>query len=150
MEYEHKQIIRKNIPEFGIKVAAALMDRASRSYSSLRLASNGCAGDESRPVFTAEAFGAAHTAMLMGILACIKLKRIKYFDEFIESAAARVTNSQVVIISPYVNHRMVSCINEMRHKNNTVKLLLSDFNQLPELPKDVEVYYLCGGGEAHE
>jgi hypothetical protein len=146
MEFEYGGVEDRDKIELGIKVAATMLDRGLRMGIPVRLGSNGCTMDDNKHmIFTGEAAGREHTADLLKTLAKLELKNLKDFDNYLSDIVGEVANSDIIIITSYVNDRICELVREMQRRSNIVKLIVLDhMEDLRSLPADIDAYILSG------
>lgn len=144
IENEYFDSVYKNYIELGIKACATLFDICLRNGIPARFACNGTTDSKKREmIFTTEATGRGHMQGLMGILARLELRRIRDFEDFLRDTGKDVINAEVVIITSYLNEKIIGLIRQMRNRNNRIKILITNKN-IDEnfVPDDIETYIL--------
>lgn len=148
-EFEPDSVVDRDRIELGIKVAATLLDRALKMSLPVRLGTNGCTLDEnSKMVFTGEASGRAHVGELLKILAKLKLRNIRDFEDFLDEHKGKISNSDVAIITSYTSEGILGYARGFNRSGNRVKLIvLNPHIEVGDLPHDLETYILKQDGE---
>ncbi|MCX8129215.1 MAG: DUF58 domain-containing protein [Clostridia bacterium] len=146
VEYEYDRVMYRDKAELGIKVAATVLDRAARMGIPARLISNGhTVHDDKNMVYSSEAGGIEHIRGLMKILAELELKNLKDFDNFLEGVIPDIANSQVVLITSYMNRQTADSARYLRQNGNAVKIVLLDYiSEAGKLPGDIDLFMLSG------
>lgn len=144
MENEYFDAVYKEYIELGIKAAATIFDEALKNGIPARLATNGGTMDNQKQIiFTGEASGRAHIQSLMEILAKLRLRRVSDFENFLEYISESINNSQVVVITAYLNENICNILRKMKMKNNTVVILVTNKNiEFDSIPRDIDVNIL--------
>lgn len=139
---EYADIIYKDKAELGIKAAATLLNRALEAGMPVRLATNGCIPEEqNRTILTGEAADREHAAGLLKILAKLTMRTVKDFEYFMEDITDVITNSRVIIITPYVSRQLGEQIRRLQDASNTVGvILLGRAFEYGAFPGDLEIY----------
>mgnify|MGYP001067714606 CR=1 FL=1 len=152
IEYEYDAVVDRAKIEFGIKVTATVLDRALRMCIPVRMAVNGCTSDENRKmIFTGESAGKDHISGLMKILARLELKSLKDFEGYLKETAWSIENSDVIIITSYMNEGISDIVRKIKTQGNHVKvILLCDIAEAGDLPGDIDIYLLSGAGSVNE
>ena len=147
IEFEYKDVVDKEMMELGIKAAATFLDKALKTGSPVRLASNSCTVDKKdEMIFTDEASGRNHIGELLKILAQLQLMNLMDFDNFLPEIAEGIQGSDIIIITCYINEQICSTARALKLKGNSVKLLILDpLVNVSDLPGDLDCYILAGG-----
>lgn len=147
IENEYFDAVYKDFIELGIKAAATVFDTALRNGIPARLASNGSTVDgERQMIYTQEASGRSHISSLLAILAKLELRRIRDFEEYMTDISEGIANSEIIVITSYLTGRICNILREMKLKNNTVTILVTNKSISRDvLPADIDVYILSGG-----
>lgn len=152
MEYEYDNVVYRDIIEMGIKVAATIFDRALAMGSPVSFVTNGCTiEDSSKIIFIEESAGKEHVSDLLKILAKLKLTNVKDFEIFMEDVKQNINNSDVFIITAYINEGISNIARSLKLQGNMVKVILLDkFVKIEDLPQDIDVYIFLGVDNANE
>ena len=142
MTGEHGLTVNKEIIELGIKIAAAVLEKATGLGIPAGFASNGCIqGSADRMVLTGSEAGARHLFELLTVLARLELRNLMEFDDCLEELSAVDCNSDVIIITAYLHERLCKRIDKMKGFNRTVKVILLDEEyEKVTTGQDIEVY----------
>lgn len=125
--YEQSDIINKQRAELGIKVAATLFDRALADGTPVRFGTNGCIAPNNHDIiFTAEGADREHISGLFEILARLRMKNVKNFEDLLEEVKEDMDNTEVVIITAYLSKEMCRLADELSLDGNGVNILLTD------------------------
>lgn len=125
--YEHSDTINKQRAELGIKVAATLFDKALADGTPVRFATNGCiTSNASDIIFTAEAADREHISGLFEILAMLRMKNVKNFEDLLDEVKIELENTEVVIITAYLSRGICKLADELSLCGNTVNIILTD------------------------
>jgi len=148
--YEQSNVINKEKAELNIKVAATLFDRALADGTPVSFATNGCtAADVRNLIITGEGADREHILELFEILARLKMKSVKNFEDLLEEVKAGLINTEVVIITAYLSKEICRLADEMSLNGNGVNILLTDTGLEDNvLPGAANLYALSKGIEA--
>ena len=142
--YEYNSVMDRDAAEYGIKVAATLLDRALAEGSPVRLCTNGCTVyDSNLSINSEEASGREHVEMLMRTLACLALKSVKDIETLLEELEGEIERSSIVLITPYLTKEILGQLRAFEESMNTVKvILLEPTYDASVLQSDIDVYLL--------
>lgn len=145
MDNEYHGTVDKELIELGIKVTATMFDRALRNGIPVRFASNGCTVDDrSRTIYTNESGGREHIRGLMDILARLELMGVKDFQDFLKSSCKELENTDIIIITAYINSNVYDLVNKLKSKGNGVKIVSLRKLEAKNIRGNVEIYYPAG------
>jgi hypothetical protein len=150
VEFEHSHVVFKDRIEFGIKVAASLLDRGLEIGAPVRLAINGSSSDKSfsqesnqKIIFSDIASGRAHVSGLLMELSALELKNTRDFEHFLEDHADEMDTNDIIIITSYLNESMFDFARAMRRRGNQAKIVLLDRpKENMEFPGDIEIFIM--------
>lgn len=150
IENEYHGTIDKDIIELGIKVATTILDRALRNGIPVRLATNGTTIDgDGEMIVTGEAAGADHVRELMKLLARLELRCIRDYEIFLESICGSISNSDVILVTPYVTDTIFSLARKLKAGRNRVSIIALNLVDARRLPGDIDIYTLTGMEQEH-
>lgn len=143
--YEYNSVMDRDAAEFGIKVAATLLDRALAEGSPVRLCTNGCTVDEAgMAINSEEAAGREHVEGLLRTLACLALKSVKDIETLLEELKGGIERSSIILVTPYLTKEMLGQLHAFEESMNTVKvILLEPAYEAGLLQSDIDVYLLA-------
>lgn len=142
-ENEYFSAVDKDIVEFGIKVAASIFDMSLRMGMPVRFATNGTTSGNGRDmVFTGEASGKEHMSQLLEILAKLELKRIKDFEDFLQSIQYEISNSDIIIITSYLSEGICMHARRFKQAQNRISVLLLNEPDKRIIPDDINVCFI--------
>ncbi|MDP4093331.1 MAG: DUF58 domain-containing protein [Bacillota bacterium] len=145
-EYEFDEVFDKPMIELGIKVAATVFDRAHRLGIPISFNCNGCLYDTpDKTIQTDIEAGNQHFQRLMKILAMLELKKVVDFDNFISDFENRSGDSEIIVITSYINDNIFNAIRKIgRFRNNLKIFILDRCVSTKGIPGDMDVYILNG------
>ncbi len=148
-EFDYGRVINRDMIEFGIKIAAGLFERAGRMGIPAAFASNGFLFDEPDKCINTEFSSSKdHIGLLMTLLAKLQIQKMKDFDGFFSELEGYVCDSEIIVITSYINDYICNTARNMRNKGNIVKVYVLDaFIDAKNMPGDIDVYILSGAGE---
>ncbi len=148
-EFEYGRIIDRDMIEFGIKIAAALFERASRMGIPAAFATNGFVYDEpDRCISTEFSSSKDHISFLVTLLAKLQIQKIKDFNGFFDELYGHVSDSETIIITSYLNDSICNTARNMHRLGNHIKVFVLDaFIDTKQIPGDIDIYILSGAGE---
>ncbi len=133
----------KDVIELGIKVVNTILERGYGMGFPLRLGTN--AGIMSNPeemIFTDSISGPEHIRHLKVILAELILKNHLDFPEYIEKHYDEIYDTQVYIVSAYLNDEIIEKADILRRNGNTVKFLILNYTSDAASSRGMEVFLL--------
>lgn len=146
VEYYHPYTIDKDLIEYGIKIAGTLFDRGLKLGIPMGFASNGSLKEREDFVFTSSGNGSLHVSQLLTTLAQLDFKINIGFDEFFGDISPRINESEVIIITPYLEDSLNDMFNSLTEKGIAVKIiLLSEVYKPTNLNNDIPVYTIKAG-----
>ena len=142
--YEYNSVMNRDIAEYGIKVAATLIDRALAEDMPVRLCTNGYTVDTpGEAIDSGESAGREHIQSLMRILASLALKSCKDIETLLEAFDGSIERSSIVLITSYLTKEMILQLNSLKQNMNTVKVILLENNYDQSLfQEDIDCYIL--------
>lgn len=142
--YEYTNVIERRSAELGIKVAATLFDRALREGTPVMFATNGSIRPEDRkPIITGEAADKDHITGLFRILSGLLMKSVMSFDSLLEELTPDMDNSEVVIITAFLDREICAMADRMADSGNNVSIVLVDTEyDSKAMPESAELYLL--------
>lgn len=144
---EYYGTINKKLIEYGIKIAATILDRALEQGIPVRFGTNGIIpGQDKEGILTAEASGKQHTREILGILSQLELRKSCYFEDFLKKTAGNIENSDIIIITAYMTDEIYNIIQELNAKENYVKVIALQYLE-PVYSKMLDVYIPFKDGE---
>jgi len=144
--YEQSNIVDKDKAELGIKVAATLFDRALAAGTPVRFGTNGLIEPDSQSIiFTEEGADRDHVEGLFEILARLRMRTVKNFEDLLEEVKTGLYDTEVVIISAFLSRDICRLADEISMDGNSVSILLTDtvFEE-NVIPKAAGLYVLSG------
>ena len=133
----------KEVIELGIKVVNTVFEKGYGMGFPLRLGTN--AGILSNPddmIFTDSLFGPEHMRHLKVILAELILKNHLDFPDFLEKHYDDIYDTQVYIVSAYLNDEIMEKADILRRNGNTVKFLILNYTSDATSNRGMEVFLL--------
>ncbi|MBP7343925.1 MAG: DUF58 domain-containing protein [Clostridia bacterium] len=140
---EYIDVKYKDVIELGIKVVNTILERGYGMGFPLRLGTN--AGIMSNPeemIFTDSISGPEHIRHLKVILAELILKNHLDFPEYIEKHYDEIYDTQVYIVSAYLNDEIIEKADILRRNGNTVKFLILNYTSDAASSRGMEVFLL--------
>lgn len=145
IDNEYQETVDKDLIELGIKVAATMFDKALKNGIPVRFATNGgISSDPDNMIFTNESGGREHIRELMNILAQLRLKRNRDFEEFLDKAADQIENTDVIIITAYMTAGLYRPVYKLKSRKNNVKIVALRKLESHNIMRDIEIYYPAG------
>jgi len=134
----------REIIEFGIKAVSTIISRAFKDKMPLRFGSNGFIIDNDKEmIFTNQGSGQAHVMELMTILSKLVLKNIRNFEIYLEKIENEINETQLFIVTSYLNKELINIARRISKRGNTVKFLVLDsYDEETPIPKDMEVFFM--------
>jgi hypothetical protein len=141
---EFSFVKNRDVIEFGIKAVSTIINRGNAEGMPLRFGSNGFVfGKDGEMIFTNQGSGSEHVMELLGILSKLVLKNVRNFEIYLERIEKELYNTQVFIVTAYLNEEIVTIARRIVHKGNTVKFLVLDtYDERIEMPTDMEVFFM--------
>jgi len=148
VEYYHPYTIDRELIEYGIKISATLMDRALKIGIPVGFASNGYISQNQEDyVYTSAASGNLHTMQLLTTLSELEFKINIGFDEFFRDTSPRIDESEIIIITPYLEDSLNEMFNSLKERGVSVKIiLLNEVYKESNLNSEIPVYTIRAGG----
>ncbi len=142
--YEYTNVIDRRSAELGIKVAATLFDSALREGMPVMFATNGCIrSDDKDPIITGEAADKDHITGLFRILAGLLMKSVKSIDSLLDEIQPDLENSEVVIITAFLDREICARADRMADEGNNVNIILVDTEyDSGAMPESAQLYIL--------
>lgn len=148
LDFETDRVVNTARTELGIKAAATIFDRAMKLGTLARLATNGTIeGFTSSGLLTGEAAGRDHVSQLLRLLARLELRKGKDFEVFLEGIADSIRNSRIIVITAYVNERMLSTLNYFKNLGNEVAVIIPEPDGNEGHTGDIETYRIYERGQ---
>lgn len=149
MEFEYNAVVNRDMAELGIKAAATILDEALRVGAPVRLGTNAITIDGDRQtIFTGKASGTEHVGELLKILARLELKNVRDFEVFLDGIAADLENTEIILITCYLNKGICELSRKLKAQRNAVKVILLDpLTDVKDLPRDIDIYIFSGSGD---
>lgn len=123
-DIEPDDVIYKEYIEFGIKVAATILERTKQEGLSVRFASNGgTVGGSENVIFTGEANSKEHVNDLLEIISRLKLRKNQEFESFLEEVSLHYENTEVIILTSYLTEKICEIISKIKRVNNSVSII---------------------------
>lgn len=147
VEYYHPYTIDKDLIEYGIKIAATLIDRGLKLGIPMGFASNGSFPENEEDfVYTAAANGNVNASQLLYTLAKLDFKINTGFDEFFRNISPSIDESEVIVITPYLEDSLNEMFNTLSAQGIAVKIvLLNEVYKKTNLYQDIPVYTIKAG-----
>lgn len=147
VEYYHPYTIDRDLIEYGIKIAATLIDRGLKLGIPVGFASNGSFPEnEADFVYTIAANGTEYVSQLFYTLAKLDFKINIGFDEFFGDISQRIDESEVIVITPYLEDSLNEMFNSITAQGISVKIvLLNEVYNRTNLYPEIPVYTIKAG-----
>lgn len=144
-EGQFDRVQNKDIIELAVKVCSTALNRGYNQGIPIRFGSNACTlEDNENMILTETGTGQEHMMHMLYTLAQLKLRSVRDFDIYLSQLENNISNTQVYIITSYINDDIVAEATRLSMLDNTVKILVlnTKFHRDPE-SKDVEIYYMA-------
>ena len=143
IEFEYDKVINRNLIELGIKAAATLMDRSASSGIPFRFGSNCISAQNMKGmILTNPGSGTEHLREQLTILSNLSLENERSFSLFLESIYSHLYNSQICIITSFINSEMGECIKVLSQNNSISIYLLDQSVDLTYIPDNTNLFVL--------
>ncbi len=140
---EYIDVKFKDVVELGIKVVNTIFEKGYGMGYPLRFGTNaGILSNPKEMIFTDSVAGPEHMRFLKVILAELILKNHLDFPEYIEKHYEDIYDTQVYIVSAYLNDEIVEKADILRRKGNTVKFFILNFTSDATSSRGMEVFFL--------
>ncbi len=145
-EFENTYVAFSEMAEHGIRLAATIVKNSYEAGNPVRFCTNGKVADvEEEYIFTRINSGRGHILDIFEIMAKLELKTSIYFEELVKEVAHTLVNSDVVIITAYLNEQINKMLYSLHSNNNNIRILATNLDiDYSNLPKDVEIYFSLG------
>jgi len=141
---QYDRVQNKDVIELAIKVCATSLNRGFNQGIPIRFGSNACTIEDGESmILTEPGTGQEHMMHMLYTLAQLKLKSIRDFEIFLSQLENKISNTQIYIITAFINEDIIAEATRLGRLDNTVKILVLDrkFENAPE-SADVEIYYM--------
>jgi len=137
----------RDVIEFGIKAVSTILNRGFKNNTPIRFGTNGFIIDNEKDmIFTKQGSSQEHAMELLNILAKLVLKNIRNFEIYLERIEEKLINTQVFIVTAYINEEMINAARKILRRGNTVKFLVLDtYDESTPIPADMEVFFIRKG-----
>lgn len=124
-EFDFENVLVEGTAELGIRIAAAVVERAIKSSLSFKFATNApVEGSEQKQcTFISEGLGLRHGANIFECLARLELKIIRDFDTFLDDIQDFVIGADTIFITPYVNNKINSAMKSIKSRGNNAYII---------------------------
>ena len=142
VERETGEVVDKRAIENGIRIAAGFFANAQITGVPFRFASNGVTLDDPDDyVNTDSKAGEVQYENLLEILAKLKMGYKDYFNRFLTEITSGIRDSEVAIITAFVDDEMAEHMRSMLLMRNSVKLIMLDYSvDTSKVPEGVEMF----------
>jgi hypothetical protein len=144
-EGQFDRVQNKDVIELAIKVCATALNRGYIQGIPIRFGSNACTlEDMANMILTESGTGQEHMAHMLYTLAQLELKSIRDFDIYLSHLENKISNTQVYIITAFINEDIIAEASRLSRLDNTVKILVLDrkYENAPE-SADAEIFYMA-------
>ena len=141
---QYDRVQNKDVIELAIKVCATSLNRGFNQGIPIRFGSNACTVEDGESmILTEPGTGQEHMMHMLYTLAQLKLKSIRDFEIYLSQLENKISNTQVYIITAFINEDIIAEATRIGRLDNTVKILVLDmkYEDAPE-SADVEIYYM--------
>jgi len=147
VEYYHPYTIDRDLIEYGIRIAATLFDRGLKLGIPIGFASNGSFSENDGSfIYTTAANGSIHASQLLYTLARLEFRINTGFDEFFGDISQRIEESEVIIITSYLEDSLNEMFNSLLDRGIAVKIiLLNEVYNKTNLYDEIPVYTVKAG-----
>jgi len=134
----------RDVIEFGIKAVSTILNRGFKNNTPIRFGTNGFIIDNEKDmIFTKQGSSQEHAMELLTILAKLVLKNIRNFEIYLERIEEKLIDTQIFIVTAYINEEMINMARRILRKGNTVKFLVLDtYDESTPIPADMEVFFI--------
>jgi len=134
----------REVIEFGIKAVSTILNRGYSEGMPLRFGTNGFTLDNIKNmVFTNQGTGQEHIMDIMTILSKLVLKNIRNFEIYLETIEKEIRDTQLFIVTAYLNKEIIDISRRILKRGNTIKFLVLDtYDEDTPVPGDMEVFFL--------
>ena len=144
-ECEYYNTLDKDIIEFGIKVAATVIDKGRKNCIPVKLLSNGKTIDGKKCIKTLEGYSKGHILGLLSVLARVELKKELDFDAYLKSIMSGLYETDIIIITAYLNESIIEILKDISNKNNRVTIILLDDSLTIYVYGSIDIFLLSQG-----
>lgn len=144
IDNEFEDVINKEMIEYGIKVAATVFDLTLKNGARVKFGCNaGTVEDTTRTILTESEASNQHVQYLLNLLSGLVLKNIRYFEEFMQTVTSQEKETEIILLTSYVNNEMCEIIRDLIRRRNNVKILLLDrYAKAVAMPVGADLYYV--------
>lgn len=140
---EYIDVKYKDVIELGIKVVNTILERGYGMGFPLRFGTNaGIISNPEEMIFSDSIAGPEHMRHIKVILAELILKNHLDFPEYIEKHCDEIFDTQVYIVSAYLNDEIIEKADILRRRGNTVKFLILNYTSDAVSDRGMEVFLL--------
>ena len=144
-EGQFDRVQNKDVIELAVKVCSTALNRGFGQGIPIRFGSNACTlEDNESMILTESGTGQEHMMHMLYTLAQLKLRSVRDFDIYLSQLENNISNTQVYIITAFINEDIIAEAKRLSMLDNTVKILVlnTKFHNDPE-SSDVEIYYMA-------
>jgi hypothetical protein len=144
-EGQFDRVQNKDVIELAIKVCATALNRGFTQGIPIRFGSNACTREDmANMILTESGTGQEHMTHMLYTLAQLELKSIRDFDIYLSHLENKISNTQVYIITAFINEDIIAEAARLNRLDNTVKILVLDrkYENAPE-SAEAEVFYMA-------
>ena len=138
--YETVNISDKDRIETAIRVCAGFFDDTLKSGLPVRFAANTSLDGSNGAIVTNEFSGQEHVLDLMRTLARLPMHFSESFSAFLKGTCERLTASDIVIVTAYVNDALYDYARARKEAGCHVKIVCVTHLDMGEAPDDLEIY----------
>ena len=139
-EYELERAMEPEKVEEAIRVCAGFLDDTLRSGIPVSLWINASLTGERETIITPCSWGREHIRELLRLLANLPLQSSEDFPTFLEGFCSKVTTSDLVLISPYLNEDILEYAGHRRMEGTRVKVVTTSPLRKEDIKEDLDIY----------
>ncbi|MBE6024508.1 MAG: DUF58 domain-containing protein [Cellulosilyticum sp.] len=128
--------------EYGIRVAAGLLDQTLKDSTPVRLLANGAVDNNGQSLDTYQMWGKAHVHSQFVLLARLKNTFTEHFDKFLDRYESSIQSTELIIVTCYIDETILNFIRNKQRAGISAKVYLMSYEADSKHYEDVEVYYL--------
>lgn len=143
-EGQFDRVQNKDVIELAIKVCSTALNRGHNQGVPIRFGSNASTLENpSMMTLTESGSGQEHMMHMLYMLAQLEMKSIRDFDIYLSQLENKISNTQVYIVTAFINNDILAEASRLSRLDNTVKILVLDrkFEDSPE-SADAEIFYM--------
>ena len=142
IENERADVVDKKAVENGIRICAGFFDIALQHGVPFRFVTNASTLDEpGEHVFSECKAGLPQHGSLLEILAKLNLNYNTYFNDFLDSTYMGINDSEVILVTSFIDDEMVENILKLKKGGNNIKIIFLDYSaDISKVPEGVESF----------